>query len=191
MTSPRQRALRTRDASTVGRVTIPEPQSSRDRNAWVSYRVTHIRGPLAPVGVSLAIIGISLAIEDTMDVILELFSFRGRANRWWYFWHTLLDGIVVLGLIAMVVTLAGIVGVVPMIVPFLGIVVAAVVTQIAIAVKRLHDLDRPGRHWWLLVIPIYNIYFALVLLFRTGTMGPNRFGPDPLRSPAPVDYLEG
>ena len=46
---------------------------------------------------SLAIIGISLAIKDTMDVILELFSFRGRANRSWYFWHTLLDGIVVMG----------------------------------------------------------------------------------------------
>ena len=126
-----------------------------------------------------------------MDVILELFSFRGRANRWWHFWHTLLDGIVVMGLIAMVVTLAGIVGVVPMIVPFLGIVVAAVVTQIAIAVKRLHDLGRPGRHWWLLVIPIYNIYFALVLLLQRGTIGPNRFGPDPLRAPVPVDYLEG
>ena len=126
-----------------------------------------------------------------MDVILELFSFRGRANRSWYFWHTLLDGIVVIGLITMVATLAGIVGVVPMVLPFLGIVVAAVVTGIAITVKRLHDLGRPGRHWWLLLIPIYNVYFTLVLLFRRGTIGPNGFGPDPLGSPTPVDYLEG
>lgn len=47
-------------------------------------------------------------------------------------------------------------------------------------VKRLHDLDRSGFHFWLLLIPFYNLYLAALLLFAKGTSGPNRFGPDPL-----------
>ena len=45
-----------------------------------------------------------------MDVILELFSFQGRANRGWYFWHSLLDGAVVLGLILAIVIVGGVLG---------------------------------------------------------------------------------
>jgi uncharacterized membrane protein YhaH (DUF805 family) len=48
------------------------------------------------------------------------------------------------------------------------------------AVKRLHDLDRPGTHYWLLLVPFYNIYLSLVLLFKKGTDGSNQYGPDPL-----------
>jgi len=47
-------------------------------------------------------------------------------------------------------------------------------------VKRLHDLDRPGSHYWLLLIPFYNIYLSWVLHFKKGTTGPNSYGPDPL-----------
>lgn len=47
-------------------------------------------------------------------------------------------------------------------------------------VKRLHDLSRPGTHYWLLLIPLYGQYLGLVLLFQTGTRGPNEFGPDPI-----------
>ena len=47
-------------------------------------------------------------------------------------------------------------------------------------VKRLHDLDRPGAHYWLLLIPFYNIYLTLLLHFKKGTHGPNHYGPDPL-----------
>jgi uncharacterized membrane protein YhaH (DUF805 family) len=48
------------------------------------------------------------------------------------------------------------------------------------SVKRLHDLGRPGSHYWLLLIPFYNIYIAIILLFQKGTVGDNQFGPDPL-----------
>lgn len=48
-------------------------------------------------------------------------------------------------------------------------------------VKRFHDLDRPGVHYWLLLIPLYNIYLGLVLLFQKGTTGPNKYGEDPLK----------
>ncbi|RZB37133.1 MAG: hypothetical protein SRB2_01402 [Desulfobacteraceae bacterium Eth-SRB2] len=47
------------------------------------------------------------------------------------------------------------------------------------SIKRLHDLDRPGSHLLLSLIPIYNIYFNLVLLFKEGTRDVNQYGhPD-------------
>ena len=50
---------------------------------------------------------------------------------------------------------------------------------IAVSIRRLHDLDRTG--WWLLLI--LTIIGGIVLLAwfcMRGTVGPNRFGPDPL-----------
>ncbi len=49
---------------------------------------------------------------------------------------------------------------------------------LALAVRRLHDLDRSG--WWLLVgfVPIIGTILMLVWFCTRGTTGPNRFGPD-------------
>jgi len=47
-------------------------------------------------------------------------------------------------------------------------------------VKRLHDLDRAGTHYGLLLVPLYDLYLVLILLFKKGTSGSNRYGSDPL-----------
>ena len=46
-------------------------------------------------------------------------------------------------------------------------------------VKRLHDANKSG--WLLLLglIPLVNIALGLYMLFADGTVGPNRYGPDP------------
>jgi uncharacterized membrane protein YhaH (DUF805 family) len=50
---------------------------------------------------------------------------------------------------------------------------------LSIAVRRLHDLDRTG--WWLLIIfTVIGIVVLLIWFCMRGTMGANRFGPDPL-----------
>jgi uncharacterized membrane protein YhaH (DUF805 family) len=46
-------------------------------------------------------------------------------------------------------------------------------------VKRFHDIDKPGWYVLLLWVPIYNLYLFLLLIFKKGTMGPNKFGSDP------------
>jgi uncharacterized membrane protein YhaH (DUF805 family) len=50
---------------------------------------------------------------------------------------------------------------------------------IAVAVRRLHDMDHTG--WWVLVALTGIGALALLVWFCfKGTEGPNRFGPDPL-----------
>lgn len=36
-------------------------------------------------------------------------------------------------------------------------------------VKRLHDLNKTGWHFWLLLVPLYNIYLAARMLFARGS----------------------
>ena len=51
---------------------------------------------------------------------------------------------------------------------------------LAVSVRRLHDLDRSG--WWILLIfiPIIGVIVLIIWDCMRGTVGPNRFGPDPL-----------
>jgi uncharacterized membrane protein YhaH (DUF805 family) len=116
-----------------------------------------------------------------------LFSTQGRLNRAKYVWRTLLMGMSV-NLVAFVAAflLRGIAGEhaePAALLVFYLLTMAGVVATAFEAVKRLHDLERPGSHYWLLLIPFYNIYLALVLLFKRGTSGPNRYGDDPLAAP--------
>ena len=57
---------------------------------------------------------------------------------------------------------------------------------LAVAVRRLHDLDKSG--WWLLIglIPLVGAIILLVWFCSRGTGGANRFGADPLGSNANV-----
>mgnify|MGYP001824765266 CR=1 FL=1 len=115
-----------------------------------------------------------------MDAFLELFSFEGRVNRAWYFWHILLDDLLIFTLVMALLVIGGLLGNPLVLLPMLGVVFGGIWAGLAITVKRFHDIDRPGWHWWLLLIPGYNLYLAAVLLFWPGTPGPNRFGRDPL-----------
>jgi uncharacterized membrane protein YhaH (DUF805 family) len=54
--------------------------------------------------------------------------------------------------------------------------------SLAITVKRWHDRDKSA--WWVAInlIPIVGLVWTLVECgFLRGTLGPNRFGADPLR----------
>lgn len=56
---------------------------------------------------------------------------------------------------------------------------ALIIPGIAVAVRRLHDQDKPG--WWLLLVfvPIIGAIVLLVFMFLEGTKGDNQYGPDP------------
>ncbi len=57
---------------------------------------------------------------------------------------------------------------------------ATFLPSLAVAIRRLHDLDRTG--WWILLslIPIVGWIILIIWDCTKGTEGQNRFGPDPL-----------
>jgi uncharacterized membrane protein YhaH (DUF805 family) len=124
---------------------------------------------------------------DTRGFFARMFSMEGRLNRGRYI-GTLFAIFGLLCLVVLALVLAG---------AALGVsfgrspsgdpgpfdLIVAIGFYVLAAfqmVKRFHDLDRPGTHFWLLLIPFYGFYLALLLLFQRGTEGPNQFGPDPL-----------
>jgi uncharacterized membrane protein YhaH (DUF805 family) len=57
---------------------------------------------------------------------------------------------------------------------------ALLLPSLAVAVRRLHDIDRSG--WWVLLWLVIIIGWIILIIWHCtkGTAGPNRFGPDPL-----------
>lgn len=51
--------------------------------------------------------------------------------------------------------------------------------NLAVAVRRLHDIDKSG--WWILIffLPIIGFFLLLFWYVSKGTEGDNRFGPPP------------
>jgi len=101
-------------------------------------------------------------------------TFSGRAPRsefWWFFLFTFLVNIA--GNVVDAATGgAGLIN--------LAVALGLFLPSRAMAVRRLHDTDRSG--WWYLIIliPLIGLIVLLVWFVTRGTAGPNRFGPDPL-----------
>lgn len=51
------------------------------------------------------------------------------------------------------------------------------VPMVIFAIRRLHDFNASG--WWslLFIVPIVNLFLGLVLMFKAGNAGANRFAP--------------
>ncbi|AMK10915.1 hypothetical protein AWY79_07225 [Pseudodesulfovibrio indicus] len=65
---------------------------------------------------------------------------------------------------------------------FMALILFIISFAVAVSsvVRRFHDLGRSGYHYFLMLIPLVNLYWGCVLLFKKGEEGPNRYGPDPI-----------
>jgi uncharacterized membrane protein YhaH (DUF805 family) len=99
-------------------------------------------------------------------------TFSGRAARSEYWFWTLFS--VIVNVVAGILDAVSGIGIIGAIVSL-----ALLLPSIAVAVRRLHDLDRTG--WWLL-ITFTGVGIILLIIWdcMKGTTGPNRFGADPL-----------
>lgn len=57
---------------------------------------------------------------------------------------------------------------------------ANVCCTILLLIRRLHDLGRTGWFWLLIWFPFVNLALLVYAFCFKGTLGLNRFGPDPL-----------
>lgn len=124
-----------------------------------------------------------MTFQDAIRTCLGKYAdFQGRARRaeyWWWVLFVILASIaagIVDSLIGAALTGGG--GGLPVF--GAAVSLAAFLPSLAVAVRRLHDTDRSG--WWYLLVLLPVIGFIVLIIFfvQRGTAGPNRFGPDPL-----------
>lgn len=122
-------------------------------------------------------------------------KFDGRASRAEYWWPVLMQAIVYTGLIIAAVFMIGTgssvgssgdsveTGALLVFGAFALFYLVNFLPNIAVQVRRFHDLDQTG--WLVLVFAILNAIigvtaFAQLIWFAlAGTDGPNKYGPDP------------
>jgi uncharacterized membrane protein YhaH (DUF805 family) len=100
-------------------------------------------------------------------------NFSDRAIRSEY-WYWVLFLLLALGVAEIIDSAIGF----PLAAPIVALV--TLLPNIAVQVRRLHDLDRSG--WWVLLhlIPIVGGIVLIIWYCTKGTASTNRFGPDRL-----------
>ena len=111
-------------------------------------------------------------------------NFSGRALRSEYWWWVVFVWIA--GIIASIIDRAlgwsiyetTMYGVQQSSGPVAAIVsLAVLIPGLAVLVRRLHDTDRSGWWFWLVLIPIIGWIVLIIFLASSGTPGPNKYGP--------------
>ena len=97
-------------------------------------------------------------------------TFRGRASRSAFWWFQLLAVIAyaVVSVISDRSTVAGVILDIIIGVPIL-------VTNISLAVRRLHDSNHTGWWWWICFVPLVGWIIGIVFYLLPSTPGPNRY----------------
>ena len=132
--------------------------------------------------------GFGAAIKS---VFSQYVGFSGRARRsefwWWYLFVSLVNIVMSTMWSASLVSLSGAADIEALFAGmfnwayFLWIIIslALFLPTLAVIWRRLHDTDRSGGFYFLVLIPLVGAIILLVFFIQEGTQGENRFGPDP------------
>lgn len=124
-------------------------------------------------------------------VMLENYAnFKGRARRAEYWYFTLGNFIVMFGLysLGLVAAFMGSMTIFYIVMALYGLyALASLIPSLAVAVRRLHDINRSG--WYILVglIPLVGGIILLVWAFTDGDRFVNKYGDDP-KNPAGLTF---
>ena len=111
-------------------------------------------------------------VDAWKTVVMQRYTkFDGRAGRAEFWWFVLASAII--GIVLSTLGRASVIFVVLYLVYALGVLVPS----LAVAVRRLHDTNRSG--WWylLILIPLVGGIILIVFLATDGTPGHNQYGP--------------
>lgn len=104
-------------------------------------------------------------------------TFSGRARRpefWWFALFTFI-GSMITGFID--VSIFGTQSESGILSPIFSL--AMLIPSLAVGVRRLHDTDRAGWWYFLILVPLIGFIVLLVFFVSRGTEGPNQYGPEP------------
>lgn len=103
-------------------------------------------------------------------------NFSGRASRK-YFWVVFVTTLIILVLSALPYYFLQQVEFLNIISLLFAVIIGIInfVPLFSLLVRRIHDIDYS---FWYFLIPIFNLYLLLLILFSRGTDGPNTFGDE-------------
>lgn len=130
-----------------------------------------------------------MTFQDSVKTCFSKYvTFSGRAARseYWWFMLFVFAGNIVLSIVdstlfgTTVVTDTGFSASTdtPVLSGLFGL--ATILPGISVAVRRLHDIDKSGWWYWIILVPLIGFILLIVWFATGGTRGPNRFGADPL-----------
>lgn len=124
-------------------------------------------------------------IEWYLKVVRDNYAnFSGRARRAEYWYYTLAT--LIINLILTIVDYA-IGSDIRLLSTIYGL--AVFLPGLAVAVRRLHDVNKSG--WFILIafIPLIGFIWLLILLATEGNYGPNQYGADPKNNGFDIDEI--
>jgi len=131
-------------------------------------------------------------LEAVTAVFSKYADFSGRARRSEYWYSFLIYQLFTLSYQIFAITVSVIfleseksqIALVNILFFFLALFgLGTLLPMLAVQVRRLHDIDKSGWNMLWFIIPLVGFILMIVWYCRLGTVGENRFGPDPL---APV-----
>jgi len=165
-------------------------------SVWMLWHLLVSKPVESLIGLGIAPVGLilyyaSLPNYGPMSIKQALFSFKGRMSRSDYW----IKGVVPILLFSWISQfcayriLANRTGMHLVLVMFVIINVATFWPGLALLTKRLHDHNRSALFALTMLIPFVGVVFAIWILvevwFLGGTVGPNRFGNDPVAPDLP------
>jgi uncharacterized membrane protein YhaH (DUF805 family) len=115
-----------------------------------------------------------ILVENWKKVVLENYAnFSGRARRQEFWYYVLAN--------AIVSAILNILGQASSIFSILAVVygLAVIVPGIAVGVRRLHDIGKPGILLLLALIPCVGFIILIVWAAQDSQRGPNEYGASP------------
>ncbi len=111
---------------------------------------------------------------------LKVFSAKGRIGRvrylGWSMGFTMLALVVLFAAMGAAGAMAG--QGLAMAIYFIGLIPMTVISAFFV-IQRLHDLDKSGWLFLLMLVPLVNLFFTLYIIFAPGSQGANRYGNPP------------
>ena len=132
-----------------------------------------------------------------LKALRQFADFRGRAQRAEFWGFTLVN--MFLGLVGPVLfSVFQKSSSYPLIFQMLSLLldlwlIGMIIPSVSVSVRRFHDIDKSG--WWsmLMIVPLIGFLICLVPLLKEGTLGQNKYGPNPKKgtqsSSSTISYM--
>jgi uncharacterized membrane protein YhaH (DUF805 family) len=112
-------------------------------------------------------------MEWYLKALRQYADFEGRARRKEYWMFTLFN--LIFAILAVVID--GLIGTGAII--YLFYVLATIIPNLSVSVRRLHDVGKSGWMYLVALIPLVGFIWLLVLFATDSQPGDNEYGPNP------------